>query len=34
MKTFTKIAAQGDFIMCKIDEIPADVETFKGENGK
>jgi hypothetical protein len=28
MKTFTKIAAQGDFIIFKIDEIPVDVETF------
>ena len=30
MKTFTKIAAQGDFIIFKIDEIPTDVETFEG----
>ena len=34
MKTFTKMAAQGDFIIFKIDEIPTDVETFEGENGK
>ena len=34
MKTFTKIAAQGDFLIMKIDEIPADVEPFEAENGK
>ena len=34
MKTFTKIAAQGDFIIFKIDEIPANVENLEAENGQ
>ena len=34
MKTFTKIAAQGDFIIIRVDDIPADVETFEVENGQ
>jgi hypothetical protein len=34
MKTFTKMAAQGDFIIIRIDDIPADVETFESEDGK
>lgn len=35
MKTFTNIAAQGDFIIIRIDEIPfTDVEKFEAdENG-
>lgn len=34
MKTFTKMAAQGDFIILRINEIPADVERIEPENGK
>jgi len=33
MKTFTKMAAQGDFIILRIDDIPANVEEFEAENG-
>ena len=32
-KTFTNIAAQGDFIIIRIDDIPADVEPYEPENG-
>ncbi|CAB4162557.1 hypothetical protein UFOVP787_60 [uncultured Caudovirales phage] len=31
MKTFTKIAAQGDFVIFRINEIPANVEPMKVE---
>jgi hypothetical protein len=31
-KTFTRIAAQGDFIIMRINDIPAEVETFAPEN--
>jgi hypothetical protein len=31
MKTFNKMAAQGDFLIIRIDEIPANVEDFKAE---
>jgi hypothetical protein len=34
MKTFTKMAAQGDFVIIRIDEIPADVEAFNAEEGR
>ncbi len=34
MKTFEKMAAQGDFLIIKIDEIPTGVEPFEPENGK
>jgi len=34
MKTFTKMAAQGDFIIIRIDDIPADVEKLEAENGQ
>lgn len=33
MKTFTKMAAQGDFIILRINDIPDDVEKFEAENG-
>lgn len=33
MKTFTRMAAQGDFLIIKIDKIPSDVENMKTENG-
>ena len=32
-KTFTNIAAQGDFIIIRIDDIPADVEPYEPEAG-
>ena len=32
-KTFTNIAAQGDFIIIRIDDIPAGVEPYQPENG-
>jgi hypothetical protein len=32
-KTFTRMAAQGDFIIFRINEIPANVETVSSENG-
>jgi len=31
MKTFDKIAAQGDFLIIRVEEIPTDVETFDAE---
>jgi len=31
-KTFTRMAAQGDFIIMRINDIPAEVETFAPEN--
>lgn len=34
MKTFTRIAAQGDFIIIKIDEIPENVDNYAPENGQ
>ena len=34
MKTFNKMAAQGDFIIIRIDEIPGDVEKLEAENGQ
>lgn len=34
MKTFTRMAAQGDFIIIRIDGIPANVEPMAAENGK
>jgi hypothetical protein len=34
MKTFTKMAAQGDFIIIRIDDIPANVEKLEAENGQ
>lgn len=33
MKTFTKMAAQGDFIILRINEIPSAVERIAPENG-
>lgn len=33
MKTFTKMAAQGDFIIMRISDIPANVEKIEPENG-
>ncbi len=33
MKTFTKMAAQGDFIIIRIDDIPENVEKMESENG-
>lgn len=33
MKTFTKMAAQGDFIIMRINEIPSNVERVEPENG-
>lgn len=32
MKTFTKIAAQGDFMIIRTDNIPENVEEFEAEN--
>jgi hypothetical protein len=32
MKTFTKMAAQGDFVIIRIDDIPANVEKFEAES--
>jgi hypothetical protein len=32
-KTFTNIAAQGDFIIIRIDDIPAGVEPYEPEGG-
>lgn len=34
MKTFKTMAAQGDFIIMRIDEIPADVVPYDAEEGK
>lgn len=34
MKSFTHMAAQGDFIILRIDAIPTDVETVDPTNGK
>jgi hypothetical protein len=33
MRTFTKIAAQGDFLIFRIDSIPTNVEPVTPENG-
>lgn len=33
MRTFTKMAAQGDFIIMRINDIPANVERIEPENG-
>lgn len=33
MKTFTRMAAQGDFIIMRINDIPANVERIEPENG-
>ena len=33
MKTFTRMAAQGDFIIMRINDIPTDVERIEPENG-
>ena len=33
MKTFTKMAAQGDFIIFRIADIPQDVVAVQPENG-
>lgn len=33
MKTFTRMAAQGDFIIMRINDIPANVERIDPENG-
>lgn len=33
MKTFKRIAAQGDFIIMKIDELPEKIEAYIPENG-
>lgn len=32
-KTFTRMAAQGDFIIRRIDSLPANVESVEPENG-
>ena len=34
MKTFERMAAQGDFIIMRISEIPAGVKPMEAENGK
>lgn len=34
MRSFTKYAAQGDFLIMKIDDIPSDVVPLPVENGK
>ena len=31
MKTFTKMAAQGDFLIIRVNDIPEEVETFDAE---
>lgn len=33
MKTFTKMAAQGDFIILRINDIPKNVDAMEHENG-
>ncbi len=33
MKTFTRMAAQGDFIIMRINDIPTNVERIEPENG-
>ena len=33
MKTFTKMAAQGDFVIFRINEIPKDTVALASENG-
>ena len=33
MRTFTRMAAQGDFLIMRIKEIPSNVEAMKDENG-
>ena len=34
MKTFKKMAAQGDFIIIRVDSIPAGMELIKPTNGR
>jgi hypothetical protein len=34
MKTFSKVAAQGDFIIFKIDDIPENVEPYSADGGQ
>ena len=34
MRTFTKMAAQGDFIIRRISDLPTNVEPVSAENGK
>jgi hypothetical protein len=34
MKTFERMAAQGDFIIIRVNEIPANLKTMDPENGK
>lgn len=34
MKTFTKMAAQGDTIIFKVESIPENLERIQAENGK
>ena len=34
MKSFDRIAAQGDFLIIRIDDIPDDVEPYKAESGQ
>jgi hypothetical protein len=34
MKTFTKMAAQGDFVIIRIDAIPSEVENFEAEGDR
>lgn len=34
MKTFSKIAAQGDFLIIKIDELPKDITPVRSEGDK
>lgn len=33
MKTFTNMAAQGDFLIIRIKDIPAETENYEVENG-
>ena len=34
MKTFTRMAAQGDFLIMRVNDIPANVEPMKPEGNK
>ena len=34
MKSFDRIAAQGDFLIIRIDDIPDDVEPYEAEKGQ
>src|SRR6185312_11928771 len=34
MKTFEKIAAQGDMMLIRIEKLPADVQPVKADNGR